>query len=263
MLRGALRAVGLLSVARDIRERAIAARAWRRNAEIRRARAPDGWPLPPGLLVHRVAGTPEVRWYLDSGRLAASSIEGSLRRHGAEVTTRLSILDFGCGCGRLLRHWAKLKARLHGCDYSAPQVDWCRRHLGFARFETNSLAPPLPYPDAAFDLIAGLSVLTHLSEPLQLLWMAELRRVLAPGGLLALSLHGRASLDKLAPAERAAFEAGRLVVQHAAEAGSNRCAAYHPERYVREALARELLLLEHVPQGARGNPPQDLVLLRA
>src|SRR6185436_17603491 len=86
MLRRALRAVGLLGVARAARERLIAARAWRRNAVLQRAGAPDGWPMPPGLLVYRVSGTPELRWYLDSGALAASSIEEGLRRHGVEIT---------------------------------------------------------------------------------------------------------------------------------------------------------------------------------
>jgi len=262
MLRRALRAVGLLGVAREVRERAIAARAWRRNAALRRAGAPDGWPLPPGLLVHRVGGTPELRWYLDSGRLAASSIEESLRRHGAQIATAAAVLDFGCGCGRLLRHWAKLPARLHGCDYNAQLIAWCRRHLRFTEFQTNALAPPLPYPDESFDLITALSVFTHLSADLQLPWLRELRRIIRPGGYLLLSLHGRRYLPDLTPEERDRFERGDLVVREGEAAGTNRCGAYHPERYVRERLADGFVLLEHQPEGARGNPHQDLVLLR-
>lgn len=59
------------------------------------------------------------------------------------------------------------------------------------------------------------------------------------------------------------FSAGGLVVKNNVKSpGSNTCAAYHPPDYVREQLARGLELLEFVPEGARGNPRQDLYVLR-
>ena len=42
-------------------------------------------------------------------------------------------------------------------------------------------------------LVYGVSVLTHLSEQHQRLWMEDLRRVLKPGGLLLLSVHGEST----------------------------------------------------------------------
>lgn len=71
-----------------------------------------------------------------------------------------------------------------------------------------------------------------------------------------------AYLDQLAPDEREAFLAGRLVIRQAREAGSNRCAAYHPRGCLEALLAGEFVVLDSVPEGATGNPRQDLILLR-
>lgn len=165
-------------------------------------------------------------------------------------------------CGRVLRYWASVPGEVHGCDYNARLVDWCRQALPFARLQVNGLTPPLPYADTTFDLVYALSVFTHLSADLQLPWVRELRRIIRPGGYLLLSLHGRRYLPDLTPEERDRFEHGDLVVREGEAAGTNRCGAYHPERYVRERLADGFVLLEHQPEGARGNPHQDLVLLR-
>ena len=62
--------------------------------------------------------------------------------------------------------------------------------------------------------------------------------------------------------QRERFERGELVVRWAEIAGTNLCSAYHPERYLRETFADGFELVELVPEGALGNPTQDLVLLR-
>lgn len=210
----------------------------------------------------RVAGTPDVDWFLESGRLAADSIAEILERAGRPLEQVSALLDFGCGCGRVVRHWASLAGEVHGTDANPELVDWCRRNLPFARFQANGLEPPLAYEDSAFDLVYALSVLTHLPETLQHAWMAELRRILEPGGHLLLSIHGEAYAGRLSAAELKRFRAGEVVVRWEQVAGTNLCTAFHPEQYVRRRLADGFELVELVPRGARGNPDQDLVLLR-
>jgi hypothetical protein len=79
---------------------------------------------------------------------------------------------------------------------------------------------------------------------------------------LLLTTHGRSYVPRLTDDERARFENGELVVRWADVAGTNLCSAYHPEPYLRDTFADGFAFLELEAEGARGNPTQDLVLLR-
>ena len=243
--------------------RAYEAAASLRAAGRRPVRADDGLPVPPPRLIMRVAGTPDPGWFLESGRLAAQTVQGALERAGKPIEELDAMLDFGCGCGRVTRRWATLgEVAVHGTDRNPAGIDWCRRNLPFARFDTNGLAPPLPHADRAFDLVYALSVFTHLIEELGLAWAAELDRVLRPGGFLLLTTHGEHYRPRFSPAEGRRFDAGELVVRRPEAVGTNLCAAFHPRAYVHEVLARRLEPVEFVAEGAKGNPYQDLHLLR-
>ena len=222
-----------------------------------RVRTADDPPLPPRRLMVRVAGTADADWFLRSGKAAYDAIAAHVPLDEAH-----DVLDFGCGCGRVLRYWEGHAGTISGSDRDAGAVEWCRGNLPFARLDRNDLAPPLPHADSSLDLVYALSVFTHLTEELQTAWRDELRRVLRPGGRLLLTTHGRSYVPRLEPDERMRFEGGELVVRWGDLPGSNLCSAYHPERYLRETLARGFDLVTVEPEGARGNPTQDLVVLR-
>jgi SAM-dependent methyltransferase len=242
--------------------RAIDPRNRKWNAPYR-ALAPDGLPLPSADLVFQVAGTARIEHYIDGGEKAACAIRQTLAKHGASVESLGNVLDFGCGCGRVARQWKSLpKTKIFGTDCNPTLVRWCTDKLPFASFNVNSLRPPLGYSDSTFDLVYALSVFTHLPEEMQSAWLMEIRRVLRPGGWLIISTHGKSYLSKLDRAERRRFLEGELVVRFGSVAGSNLCATFHPEQYVRETLARGWELMEFEPEGAKGNPYQDLILLR-
>ena len=235
-------------------------RAYERLLALRGRRpvtAADGLPVPPPELIVRVAGTADARWFLEGGRLGFESI-----RERIPVEKLGAVLDFGCGCGRVTRYWLGVGPAVTGTDLSDAAVDWCRRNLPFARFEPNGLAPPLPFEDESFDLVYALSVFTHLPEELQLLWVRELARVLRPGGRLLLTTHGDRYRGRLDAAERARYDAGEVVVRWEDVAGSNLCAAFHPPSWVRGRLAGELEHVEFAPEGAKGNPHQDVHVFR-
>jgi SAM-dependent methyltransferase len=154
-------------------------RAYERIVSLRPGRptAVAGPALPPRRLMVRVAGTADADWFLRSGRAAYDAIAGHVPL--AEID---SVLDFGCGCGRVTRYWSDFAGTVSGGDMSTRAVDWCRENLPFARFEVNRLEPPLTFEDESFDLAYALSVFTHLTDELQLAWRDELRRVLRPDG---------------------------------------------------------------------------------
>jgi SAM-dependent methyltransferase len=219
--------------------------------------------MPPQRLVVLVAGPTSPESFLRKGRRGADIVRDAMVADGRPLDEVADILDFGVGCGRVARHWQHLQGpRVHGCDMNPELVDWTRAHLPFVAARTCQIGPPLPYPDASFDVVYALSVFTHLPEELQQAWMAELRRVLRPDGRVLLTTHGDAYRDRLEPRQLDAYDRGELVVLYEEVAGSNLCGAYHPPSWVRERMAPGFEVRSHAPEGARANGRQDLWLLR-
>ena len=253
-----LRRAHLLGPAFKVYETALALKLPRERGRA----GPDGLPIPPARLRARIRPRAvDADFFCRTGAEHAETIRSAVERNGGSFGDFRALLDFGCGCGRVTRHWRWLHgAAVHGTDISATQIEWCREHLPFATFVRNELEPPLPYGDDAFDLAYSLSVFTHLPEDLQHAWMAELRRVLRPSGFLAISTHGDAYRDRMSDDERRRYEAGEVVVLWPEGAGTGLCSVYHPETYVRDVLAAEWEVLEMIPAAASG---QDLYVLRA
>jgi SAM-dependent methyltransferase len=143
-------------------------------------------PVPPDHLQIRVTGSAVGGFYY-SGVTTGREIATLLERNQIDLGKARSILDFGCGCGRVITAFRDLapSAKLYGCDIDPEAIGWCRENLGkTCTFATVPPLPPTGYADESFDLIYGISVFTHLPETMQLAWLAELRRILRPGGVL-------------------------------------------------------------------------------
>ena len=182
------------------------------------------------------------------------------------------VLDWGVGCGRVARHFpASRAAALTGCDIDGDNVSWCTVHLP-GTFVASQLTPPLPFGDATFDLVYGISVFTHFREPMQLRWLEELARVTASGAIVLLTTHGQTAIDfsRLPPAEYRRVQdevlrAGILVSGantqldgHADHAGEY-VNVYHSADYVRRTWGRFFTVLHILPGYILHH---DLVILR-
>jgi ubiquinone/menaquinone biosynthesis C-methylase UbiE len=97
------------------------------------------------------------------------------------------ILDAGCGSGPLFAALRDRGATVAGFDKSTGMLKLARRRLGDgADLQVADLGRPLPFPDGAFDDVVASLVLHYLED-----WrpaLAELRRVLKPGGRLIVSV---------------------------------------------------------------------------
>ncbi|MGI5133903.1 MULTISPECIES: class I SAM-dependent methyltransferase [unclassified Streptomyces] len=97
------------------------------------------------------------------------------------------ILDAGCGSGPLSAALRDRGAAVTGIDASAGMLALARRRLGEdAALHVVDLSAPLPFADGAFDDVVASLVLHYLED-----WgptLAEIRRVLRPGGRLIASL---------------------------------------------------------------------------
>lgn len=150
--------------------------------------------VPPPRLRHRVHGSIDHRGYLEVGQRSWRSIEQLLEEIGRPADTFDSILDYGCGSGRVARVIPKNTSRgprtITAIDIDATAIAWCARHLPGIQFLAVPPNPPTPLPDAAFDLIFAVSVFTHLDETMQFAILDEMRRLLRPDGVLVASVQG-------------------------------------------------------------------------
>lgn len=98
------------------------------------------------------------------------------------------ILDAGCGSGPLSAALRERGAIVTGFDASRAMVELAGRRLGRdVRLLVADLGKPLPFAAGAFDDVVASLVLHYLAD-----WttpLAELRRVLRPGGRLLLSVN--------------------------------------------------------------------------
>jgi SAM-dependent methyltransferase len=210
-----------------------------------------------------VAGSADPDWFMTGGMLGAKAIRNAGTRQGRDIHDFERILDFGCGCGRVLHHWQGLTGvRIYGTDLQLSLLRECRRVLPFAHVAVNGPEPPLPFADQSFDLVYSLSVFTHLDERQQLLWRDEIQRILKPHGLWVVTTQGEVYLSKLSRPERQKFQLGDVICQRSEFRGLNLCQAFHPEEYVRHVFATGFSVIDYEPEGARGNPKQDLYVLR-
>ena len=135
-------------------------------------------PLPPEDLRAQIGAGTDPHGFLTSGEAIFLAISKLVN-----LGESRAILDFGCGCGRLLRFLSLYsgQADMVGVDVEPRHVQWACSNLKSASFAVNEKLPPLPFPSARFDTVISLSVFSHLPEPAHKAWMEELARVLALG----------------------------------------------------------------------------------
>jgi len=173
----------------------------------------------------------------------------------------LSILDWGCGTGRIIRHLPTLLDKtnsFYGTDYNNKYVKWCSENLERISFKLNDLKPPLDFKPNSLDVIYGISIFTHLSEELHYSWMKELTRVLKPNGMLILTTHGEVHKFKLLPNEQKLYNNGNLVVHAYKKEGNRLFASYQsPEFFKSICKKNNLEVLKHIAGEIKNNKPQQ------
>ena len=110
-----------------------------------------------------------------------------LIRHAA-ITPGMRMLDIGCGTGVVAITAARLGAVVNAIDLTPVLLERARENARIAQVDVDFLegdAESLPFPDAHFDAV--LSQFAHIFAPRPEVAMAEMLRVLKPGGAIAFS----------------------------------------------------------------------------
>src|SRR5262249_54952545 len=220
-------------------------------------------PMPPADLRFRVAGTDQAEWFDKCGGMTLASFERALTSLGKTLGDFRHILDFGAGCGPLIRHLVKrvpVQTKISAPDIDKPAIAWLGQAFPRVDARVNEGLPPLPFETHSFDLVLCFSVFTHLNEEYQDAWLKELRRVTRPDGLLLVTVMGQwnwnDALAKLAGLENQEAEFLENGFCYTTRDGWSEHfpdyyhTAFHQPAYVRRHWAKWFEVLEVRPEGA-------------
>jgi SAM-dependent methyltransferase len=105
------------------------------------------------------------------------------------------VLEIGCGTGVHTKLLAECGARVSAIDLTPTAVELTTRRLELAELSADvreSDAESLPFDDASFDFVWSWGVIHHSSDTERVI--AEIARVLRPGGQLAFMVYHRTSI---------------------------------------------------------------------
>jgi SAM-dependent methyltransferase len=198
-----------------------------------------GLPMPPAYFICETYRL-NYNGYFYGGKETAQEFAETFAKH--VDTTNCRILDWGCGPGRIVRHLPEIlpNSEVFGSDYNKDYIDWCSSNLKNIKFITNELAPPINFQESFFDVIYGISIFTHLSKEMHYAWANELLRILKPGGILYLTMHGEVFRSKLSQTEKEVFDKGELTYSKNTREGHRTFVAFQPVVFCTKSLMKQV-----------------------
>lgn len=124
-------------------------------------------------------------WWYVGLRTVMFSLLGLPRHPRTAALRQLNILDAGCGTGGTLNRLRDYPCAV-GFDFSTTALSFCHQR-GLTNVRQGSIGN-IPFGDGEFDLAISLDVMCDAGTPPEQVILAELRRVLKPGGRLYLNL---------------------------------------------------------------------------
>jgi len=130
--------------------------------------------------------------YFNGGYSDAAQLMTEIERLGADLEN-LSVLEFACGYGRLTRHLKRL-CNLSSSDIHPAAVEFVGKNCGVQTHQ--SASNPIELKIAGqFDVVAVISLFSHLPDETFGPWLAALYQLVAPGGHLLFTTVGDAARE--------------------------------------------------------------------
>jgi len=156
----------------------------------------DFWEANPvaAASIDAPLGSPEFFAAYDRLRERNETAEFSHRLHEYDRFAAQRVLDVGCGNGYVLSRYAAAGAKVCGVDLTTKAIELTRKRFQLLNLEGDfriAEAEYLPFADRTFDCVTCMGVLHHVPDTERS--VAEIRRVLKPGGRLIVMVYHRNS----------------------------------------------------------------------
>jgi len=221
------------------------------------------------MLRYRVHGKGDRQSFLRVGQSCAGDLKNALHSSGIAFDSFTDVLDFGCGCGRVLSylHSPSSTQRFCGVDIDPEAIAWCQQNLPFATFKATEPNPPLPFGPEQFDFIFAISVFTHLDEEFQFAWLNELKRIVRPNAIVIATANGSFTHSNLLLQDRKTvsskgflFRVGATGVLKSDGLPDFYQDTYHTEKYIRSNWGKVFRICSYIERGM--NSHQDLIVMQ-
>lgn len=199
--------------------------------------------LPPDRFLHETYRL-DYKEYAEDGQLTAQEIMERVKPF--IPSNKLCVLEWGCGVARITRHLKAIAgiAEVVGVDVNPGMIEWDQANIPNATFAIIDHSPPMNFPKERFDLVIGISVLTHIDAVFQEAWLLEIRRILHPGGIFIFTTHGKAFLEKLNDMEQKRLLIEGTYTKTYLQQGHRMMSTYQNAEYFRQMLTRHFEVLE-------------------
>jgi SAM-dependent methyltransferase len=226
--------------------------------------ARDSYPIPANEDREGYNANHDASYFLN-GLADSLKIVRAAKRCGFEIK---SYFDFGCASGRVLRHFCCQSdiPTLWGSDINGRHIRWLNEFLPpRLKIIHNHCLPSLPMADNSLDVISAFSVFTHI-DIFETAWLAELYRILRPGGMVYLTVQNDASWEFLRKAGPSQILVSRMLhrdptfMNHLQQdlpnhrldfrhtnLGPYRAVVFHSDRYLHQTWGRFFKVEEIVP----------------
>ena len=235
-----------------------------RDRDFRRMVLRDNFPLPADDYREGYHVGSDASYWLNGLECYLKTLN-VIEKYELEIS---DMLDFGCASGRVTRHFRCQMddVQVWAADINPKHIDWLSAHFprnpkAIAVNET----PGIAIADNSLDFISAYSVFTHIDET-ETGWLAEMRRVLRPGGMAYFTVHNEdtwRAMSDLDPANRLVasmlrregFTLERLqqpmpvgkTAYYFADEGAYRAQVFHSNCYLKEVWSQFFTIHEILP----------------
>lgn len=156
-------------------------------------------PNPPEIIQAQFVGASYVTAYAEAASFVRVADQWSNRHRGSGLASARMVIDFGSGWGRISRMLLTRVAptQLYAVDVDLEMTALVNATLPGVNALTVAAFPPTVLRDGFADAVLAFSVFSHLSPDAHQAWANEFGRLVAPSGMVFLTLLDQAFFDQV------------------------------------------------------------------